>query len=155
MGNARNLAFWVVLFLLILMLFNLFSGDRSTMATNTRSYSDFVAAVEAGQVSEVTLDGERVVYRGSDGRDYVTIRPNDAEVTKLLIDENIPLRAESQEQSSFTTFILSLLPFLLEGVGGERDLNLADGSHPNVAGHQRMADLVEPVIRAELELLDR
>ena len=113
LGNARNIAFWVVLFLLILALFNLFNGNQSTMQSNSRSYSDFVAAVEAGQVSQVTLDGEQVRYRGSDGRDYVTIKPEDAEVTQLLIDQNIPVSARSQEQSGFTTFLLSLLPFLL------------------------------------------
>jgi len=113
LGNARNIAFWVVLFLLILALFNLFNGNQSTLQSNTRSYSDFVSAVEAGQVSQVTLDGEQVRYRGSDGRDYVTIKPQDAEVTQLLIDENIPVSARSQEQSGFTTFLLSLLPFLL------------------------------------------
>ncbi|SDE48408.1 ATP-dependent zinc metalloprotease FtsH [Limimaricola pyoseonensis] len=113
MGNARNIAFWVVLFLLILALFNLFSGGQSTLQSNSRNYSDFVEAVETGNVSQVTLDGEEVRYRGTDGRDYVTIKPEDAEVTQLLIDRDIPITARSQEQSGFTTFLLSLLPFLL------------------------------------------
>ncbi|MCP1167063.1 ATP-dependent zinc metalloprotease FtsH [Limimaricola litoreus] len=113
MGNARNIAFWVVLFLLILALFNLFSGGQSTLQSNSRNYSDFVEAVETGNVSQVTLDGEEVRYRGTDGRDYVTIKPEDAEVTQLLIDREIPVSARSQEQSGFTTFLLSLLPFLL------------------------------------------
>jgi cell division protease FtsH len=113
LGNARNIAFWVVLFLLILALFNLFSGGQSTLQSNTRNYSDFVEAVETGNVSQVTLDGEEVRYRGTDGRDYVTIKPEDAEVTQLLIDQDIPVSARSQEQSGFTTFLLSLLPFLL------------------------------------------
>ncbi|SHI54247.1 ATP-dependent zinc metalloprotease FtsH [Wenxinia saemankumensis] len=113
MGNARNIAFWVVLFLLILALFNLFSGGQSTLASNARNYSDFVTAVEAGNVSQVTLDGEEVRYTGTDGRQYVTIKPEDAQITDLLIAEGIPVQARSQEQSTFTTFILSLLPFLL------------------------------------------
>ncbi len=113
MGNARNIAFWVVLFLLILALFNLFSGGQSTLQSNSRNYSDFVEAVETGNVSQVTLDGEEVRYRGTDGRDYVTIKPEDAEVTQLLIERDIPVSARSQEQSGFTTFLLSLLPFLL------------------------------------------
>ena len=54
MGNARNIAFWVVLFLLVLALFNLFSGGQTTMASNARSYSDFVQAVESGQVAQRT-----------------------------------------------------------------------------------------------------
>jgi acyl-CoA thioesterase-1 len=35
-----------------------------------------------------------------------------------------------------------LLPFILEGVAGDPDLNIADGIHPNEAGHRIMADTV-------------
>ena len=35
-----------------------------------------------------------------------------------------------------------LIPFLLEGVGGQRDLNQPDLIHPTAAGHRVMADLV-------------
>jgi len=113
LGNARNIAFWVVLFLLILALFNLFSGSGSTMQSRERTYSDFVSAVEAGQVSTVTLDGEQVRFTTSDGQSYVTIKPGDAEVTSMLIENNIPVRAEKQEQSGFQSFLITLLPFLL------------------------------------------
>ena len=113
MGNARNIAFWVVLFLLILALFNLFSGSGGTMQSQSVSYSEFVRKVETDQVTRVTLDGERVRFRAEDGRDYVTIRPDDAEVTRLLLDRDIPVSAESQQQNGFQSFLLSLLPFLL------------------------------------------
>ncbi len=112
MGNARNIAFWVVLFLLVLALFNLFNGGGNTLQSRAISYSEFVERVEDGQVSEVTLDGEQVRFRSGD-RDYVTIKPEDADVTDLLINEGVTVRAESQEQSGFATFLLSLLPFLL------------------------------------------
>ncbi|WP_435141353.1 ATP-dependent zinc metalloprotease FtsH [Pseudopelagicola sp. nBUS_19] len=113
MGNARNIAFWVVLFLLILALFNLFSGDSGTLQSRENSYSDFVSAVESNSVTGVTLDGEKVRYTTSDGASNVAIKPADAEVTTLLIENGIPVRAESQEQSGFQAFLLSLLPFLL------------------------------------------
>tara|TARA_R100001039_G_C1852780_1_gene113738 strand:- start:1813 stop:3729 length:1917 start_codon:yes stop_codon:yes gene_type:complete len=113
LGNARNIAFWLVLFLLILALFNLFSGSGNTLQSRAVPYSEFVAAVDSGGVSQVTLDGETVRYRGSDGQDYATIKPEDAEITQRLIDAGIPVKAESQQQSGFQTFIVSLLPFLL------------------------------------------
>ncbi|WP_335947672.1 ATP-dependent zinc metalloprotease FtsH [Salipiger bermudensis] len=113
MGNARNIAFWVVLFLLILALFNLFSGGGSTLQSREISYSDFVSAVEDNSVSSVTIDGEQIRYRSSDGTDYVTVKPQDAQVTDLLIDNGVTVRAEQQEQSGFQAFLLSLLPFLL------------------------------------------
>ena len=113
MGNARNIAFWVVLFLLILALFNIFSGGGNTLQSREISYSDFVSAVESDTVSSVTLDGEQVRFRSTDGQDYVTIKPEDATVTDLLIANDVPIRAEQQQQSGFQSFLLSLLPFLL------------------------------------------
>ncbi|MEB3421276.1 ATP-dependent zinc metalloprotease FtsH [Salipiger marinus] len=113
MGNARNIAFWVVLFLLILALFNLFSGGGSTLQSREISYSDFVRAVDSQSVSTVTIDGEQIRYRGNDGNDYVTVKPEDAQLTDMLIDKGVTVRAEQQEQSGFQAFLLSLLPFLL------------------------------------------
>ena len=113
MGNVRTIAFWVVLFLLILALFNVFSGNQSAMTSNTRSYSDFVAAVDAGTVSQVTLDGEQIRFRSTDGQDYVAIMPADASVTDMLITRDIPVKAVMQQESMLTAFILSVLPFLL------------------------------------------
>jgi len=113
LGNARNIAFWVVLFLLILALFNLFSGPGNTLQSREVTYSEFVKAVEAGSVSNATLDGEQVRFRQTDGNDYVAIKPADAVVTSLLIENNVPVRAEQQQQSGFQTFLMSLLPFLL------------------------------------------
>jgi acyl-CoA thioesterase I len=39
-----------------------------------------------------------------------------------------------------------LHPFLLEGVAGEPEMNLADGIHPNAAGHARMARNLWPAL---------
>ena len=45
-----------------------------------------------------------------------------------------------------------LIPFILEGVGGERQLNLPDGIHPTAKGHQMVAanvwKILEPVLRS-------
>lgn len=49
---------------------------------------------------------------------------------------------------------VAYLPFLLEGVAGRRRLNLADGIHPNAAGHEIVAANVLPIVKevvAELE----
>ncbi|MDF1726625.1 MAG: ATP-dependent zinc metalloprotease FtsH [Sulfitobacter sp.] len=113
MGNMRNLAFWVVLLLLVLALFNLFSGPGNNLQNNEITYSEFVGAVESGTVRSVTLDGEQVRFTRADGNDYVTIKPEDAEITSLLIDNNVPVKATPQQQSGFQTFLMSLLPIIL------------------------------------------
>ena len=113
MGNNRNIAFWVVLFLLVVVLFNVFSNGSSTLQSREISYSDFVTSVEQGDVSAVTLDGERVRFIGGDKREYMTIRPADSNLTDLLIDNNVAIRAEAQEQSGLQSFFMTLFPFLL------------------------------------------
>lgn len=113
MGNARNIAFWVVLFLLILALFNLFSGGQSAISSNSVHYSEFIRQVDSGSVRTVTLDGERVMFTGTDGTNYVTIRPDGTDVTNLLLQKDIDVVAEPQEQSSFTSLLMTFAPFLL------------------------------------------
>ena len=114
LGNARNIAFWVVLFLLILALFNLFNGGQSTMASQTIPFSDFVSRVQDGNVSEVTIDGERIV--ASTGTDqFVTIKPENAEeiLLPVLLENNVAVKVKPQEQSTLLTYIGTLLPFIL------------------------------------------
>ena len=113
MGNARNFAFWIVLLLLILALFNLFSGGQSTMSSRALSYSDFIARVDSGEVASVTLDGERVLVRGKDGNQYVTIKPEGETLTDRLIEKGVEVKAEAQEQSGFLSLISLWLPFLV------------------------------------------
>ncbi|GAB2785024.1 arylesterase [Rhabdobacter roseus] len=45
---------------------------------------------------------------------------------------------------------LTLIPFLLEGVGGEARLNLQDGIHPTAEGHRLVADNVWEVLEGVL-----
>ncbi|WP_103332898.1 ATP-dependent zinc metalloprotease FtsH [Pseudotabrizicola formosa] len=113
MGNARNIAFWVVLFFLILALFNLFGGNQTTTSSRQISYSEFVQRVDAGQVSSVVIDGERLQVRGSDGNSYAAIVPQGTDVTDRLVAAGVEVRAEAQQQSGFVSILMTFLPFLL------------------------------------------
>ena len=46
---------------------------------------------------------------------------------------------------------LPLIPFLLDGVAGEPTMNLADGIHPNPAGHRKVAETVVEALVPVLE----
>lgn len=45
---------------------------------------------------------------------------------------------------------IPLVPFILAGVGGEKDLNTEDGIHPNAQGHKKVAELVLPYLEKVL-----
>jgi len=113
LGNARNFAFWIVLFLLMIMLFNMFSTGQSTSSARNVAYSDFIARVDSNQVSRVTIDGERVIFVGSDGQQYSTVRPDDQGLTARLLAAEIPVEARPQQQSGFLSTLMLWLPFLL------------------------------------------
>jgi acyl-CoA thioesterase I len=49
----------------------------------------------------------------------------------------------------------ALIPFILEGVGGVRELNLADGIHPTAKGHERVAANVWKVLGPVLQSLSK
>jgi cell division protease FtsH len=116
-GNARNIAFWVVLLILVMALFQLFSGGQTTSSSRSLSYSEFVQRVDAGQVTGVTLDGERIVVRASDGNTYVAIKPQGEVVTEALtrdlIAKGVDVQAEPQAQSGFMSLLSLWLPFII------------------------------------------
>ncbi len=113
MGNARNIAFWVVLFLLILALFNLFGGGQSSMAGQQVPYSEFVQRVESGEVARVELNGERINARSRDGQQFSTIRPEGDDVVPRLLAQNVTVDARPQQQSGFLSMLSLWLPFLV------------------------------------------
>ena len=113
MGNVRNIAFWVVLFLLILALFNLFGNNQSNMASSEVAYSEFVDRVDSGQIQQADIDGERVVFQATDGRTYFTIIPRETDITERLIANDVTFSAEPQEQSGFASILMTFLPFII------------------------------------------
>ena len=50
---SKNIILWIIIGLLLVALFNLFQGTTSNRTSTNISFSDFIAATEAGKVSEV------------------------------------------------------------------------------------------------------
>ena len=77
-------------------------------------------------------------------------------IAGMMIPPNLGPRYSQQFQSLFPQLAkandATLIPFLLEGVGGVPELNLPDGIHPTVEGHKIVADVVwkylEPVLQS-------
>ena len=113
MGNARNIAFWVVLFLLILALFQMFNTGAGTSSSSNVPYSEFIQRVEAGEVASAKLDGESVIVKGKDGTTYATIAPNDPMLTDRLLAKGVVVEAKSQQQSGILSLMSVWLPFIV------------------------------------------
>jgi cell division protease FtsH len=113
LGNTRNIAFWVVLFLLVVALFNMFNSSQTSMGSQNVSFSTFIDHVNRGEVQSVTLDGEKIYAKDTDGKDYVTILPVSAKITDRLLKANVTINAKPQEQSGLVSFFTLFGPILL------------------------------------------
>ncbi len=113
MGNSKNVAFWVILFILMVALFNVFSNGGPSASSKMISYSDFLKRVHAGQVQEVRLDGEKALITTKEDTSYFTIIPRNTDVVKELQGSNVEIQAEAQEQSGLVQTLTLWVPFLL------------------------------------------
>ena len=57
---GKNIAVWVIISLVLVAIFNVFQGGSSTSQGNVIAYSDFLKRVNAGDVREVSIQGDKI-----------------------------------------------------------------------------------------------
>jgi cell division protease FtsH len=108
----KNLALWLVISLMMILLFNLFNKPRPTH--DKLSYSDFVTAVDAGRVTSVTIQGDDVFGKFTDGKEFRTYKPTDAKLSEKLIEKKIAVSARPEEEKfSWFSIFISWFPLIL------------------------------------------
>jgi cell division protease FtsH len=112
MKNFRNVAFWLVLFFLLVALFNVFNGNTMTSAKEM-AFSRFLEQVGSGNVSEVVLDGEIIHVKSIDGSKYQVIQPLGTNIIEVLSRSDVQVRAVKQQKSGLMSAIGVWLPFIL------------------------------------------
>lgn len=106
----KNLALWLVISLLMVMLFQIFKQpEKSRLMV---SYSDFLGMVESGSITELTIQGDDISGISSQGP-FKTFAPKDPELIKLLRSKGIRISAKPEEDSSWFQVFLSWVPMLL------------------------------------------
>jgi cell division protease FtsH len=109
----KNLALWMVIGLVVLLLFNVFSG-LSEKGGPEPSYSDFVKNVETGRVESVTMRGNLVTGRLKDGTEFRTHIVESADLVKLLRDRGVKITVKPPDQNPwYMTALFSWAPMLL------------------------------------------
>jgi cell division protease FtsH len=106
----KNLALWLVISLMMVMLFQIFKQpDRARTGI---SYSDFLTMVDTGSVNQVTIQGENISGMSTQGP-FKTYAPKDPELISLLRSKGVQISARPQEDSSWFQVFLSWVPMLL------------------------------------------
>jgi cell division protease FtsH len=115
-SNFRNLAIWVIIGLLLMALFNLFQNPGQTRRGNEISYSELLAGVEAGNVSEVTISKHRITgqYRDKGGT-FTAIAPDDPGLVERLNRKGVKITARPPEEDvpSILGVLVNWFPMLL------------------------------------------
>ena len=109
----KNLSMWLVIGLTMILLFNLFNKPQGQMTSLT--YSQFVAAVESHDISQVQISGDIVSGTMRDGKPFRAVYPvNDDEMISILRNNGADISVkEVQKDSWMMTIFVSWFPMLL------------------------------------------
>ncbi len=165
---TKNLVFWGIIFVIMILLFNLFYGKpRQTVLD--KNYSEFITEVEKNQVLEVEAQGRNLIWRDKEGKRYKTYAPEDPEMIKILREKKVIIDAKKESDTSFIQIIITWAPMILligvwiffmrqMQIGGGKALSfgkskakiLAKEDHrvtfENVAGIEEAKDELEEII---------
>tara|TARA_B110000003_G_scaffold274320_1_gene314027 strand:+ start:5614 stop:7533 length:1920 start_codon:yes stop_codon:yes gene_type:complete len=115
--NNRNIAFWVVLFLLLIAVFQVIGGNSSSKDSDEIPYSQAIEMIEKGDVKSAEIDGENLtITLGANNSKFRSIIPNwpfNEGITESLLDNNVEIEAVKQQESGLASFLQYLLPFVL------------------------------------------
>jgi len=109
---AKNFILWAVIAAVLMMVFNNFQNVGKGQEL---SYSDFITAVESGQVERVTISGQTITGTSSNGDSFETVLPAyDDKLMDTLLNNQVKVVGERPEkQGFFTQLLLASLPILI------------------------------------------
>ncbi len=110
--TSKNLALWLVLGLVFLLLFNVFTRQHSREPEVV--FSDFWASVEKGDVQEVTIQGNSIQGKYQSGESFKTFTPGDPDLVKMLRERKVRIAAKPEDESPwYMVLLVNWFPMLL------------------------------------------
>jgi len=109
----KNLALWMVIGLVVVLLFNVFGGltEKSAFEPN---YSDFLKNVDTGRVESVTIRGNLVTGKLKDGGEFRTYIVESPDFIKTLRDRGVRISVKPLDQNPwYMSLLISWFPMVL------------------------------------------
>jgi cell division protease FtsH len=110
--SSKNIALGLVLALALFGIFSIFSKQYRDHPDIT--FSDFMTAVERGDVGEVVIHGHNIQGKYKNGGEFKTFEPDDPSLVKSLREKNVKITAKPEGESPwYMVLLLNWVPTLL------------------------------------------
>ncbi|HXV73511.1 MAG TPA: ATP-dependent metallopeptidase FtsH/Yme1/Tma family protein, partial [Sphingomonadales bacterium] len=111
---TRNLLIWLAFVFGAAMLWNFFQGSAESKNVKDYAYTDFLAEVDAGNVSNAVIDGNAITGNLKSATAYKTIKPaDDPLLIQRLYDHKVRVEVVDQQGNFFWNVFISWFPFIL------------------------------------------
>jgi len=108
----KNLALWLVITLMMIMLYNLFNPQ--TQPQTNISYTNFLAMVENEQIAEVVIQGQELVVTDSSRNRFQIYAPQDPDLIPYLRSKGVAISAKPPTESPwYMSVLISWFPMIL------------------------------------------
>jgi cell division protease FtsH len=108
----KNLALWLVITLMMIMLYQLFSKQH--LAETNLSYTEFLRMVEEERVSEVIIQGQELIGTDANRTRFRVFAPQDGDLIKILRDKGVTISAKPPAESPwYMSVLVSWFPMLV------------------------------------------
>lgn len=108
----KNLALWIVISLMILMLVSLF--NQRQLGESSLIYSKFIAMAENEQIREVTIQGQDLYVTDTNNNKYKVYAPQDSDLIKILREKGVSIKAKPPAENPwYMSFLVSWLPMII------------------------------------------
>lgn len=112
-SRSKNLVFWVVIGLFMILLFNLLNAPPREPIQEV-AFSDFITKLEEGEVREVTITDRRISGVLKEGNQFTTYAVEYPDLVALLREHDVRVEAKPDDDHPwYITFLVTWGPFIL------------------------------------------
>jgi cell division protease FtsH len=109
--SSKNIALILTLLLVFLLVWQLFNQPKTTQ--KDLIYSEMLSYLDKGEISEVTIQGDNIIGKLTNGNIFKTYAPKDDKLVAQFREKNIKITAKPTEDSPWLTVLISWFPMIL------------------------------------------
>jgi cell division protease FtsH len=108
----KNIALWLVITLLMIMLYNLFNQQQ--LPEEKISYTEFLAMVDEERIEGVVIQGQELFVTDINRNRFKVFAPQDSDLIKMLRQKGVAINAKPPSESPwYMSLLVSWLPMIV------------------------------------------